>query len=422
MTIPREDPRETGVPRKSFSVVYLGLDDFPLGLAETQKVRLVSRALIHQGCRVSLVSRWWSSGRWQDTSGLKPSGTFDGIDYINACGHLYRPSSWLERKRARVRGVTGEIRTIARLRKAGRLDVGIVSTGTFSRVVYYRVLSRLFRFPLAVHLVEDYSATFRNSSWKKRLNAYLFDRHVYRLVDGVLPISRSLIDRVEHYAPGKPWLKDPGLVDPDRFNGLVRKPGKAYLLFCGYLGYMEIIRFILDAFEQACTGPEVELRLVLNGSPGEFEEFERERKRLSKADRVVVISGIKDRELSQLYLDAYALLIPLRQTDQDRARFPHKIGEYCASGRPLITTAVGEVGERFTHLVNAFVAPLYDAGAFARAFEEALGDPGRADAVGEAGRELAAEQFDYRRFGPSIREFVGRLVYLHKGGNLEGHA
>jgi glycosyltransferase involved in cell wall biosynthesis len=399
-------------PCKPASVVYLGLDDFPLGLAETQKVRLVSRALIGQGCRVSLVSRWWSSGRWRDTSGLKPSGTFEGIEYLNASGHLYRPGSWLERKRARLRGLAGEIRALARLHSVGHCDLGIVSTGTFSRVIYYRLLSWLLGFPLVLHLVEDYEAMFRDAPWKKRLNAWLFDRYACRMASGVLPISRSLIDRVEHYAPGKPWLKDPGLVDLSRFDGLVRKPGKPYLLFCGYLGYMEIIRFILEAFDLAETDPSVEFRLVLNGAEADFARFDAERQKLRKADRVVVISGISDRELSQLYLDAYALVIPLRQTPQDRARFPHKIGEYCASRRPVITTAVGEVGERFTDGLNAFVAARYDAGDFARAFEAALADPARADEVGAAGRRLAEEQFDYRRFGPPMKEFVEELAGL----------
>ncbi len=374
-------------------------------------MRLVSRGLIAEGCRVTLISRRWSVGKWRDTSGLAPSGSFEGIGYVNLCGYLYRPRGGsLQRKAAWIRGLLLEPLTIARLRRTGRLDLAIVSTGSFSRVLEYWIYARLLGFPLVVHLVENYEAMFRNAPWEKRLNAWLFDRHVYRLVDGALPISRFLIDRLEHCAPGTPWLKDPGLVDLDRFEGLVRKQGKPYLLFCGYLGYMEIVRFIMEAFERANTGSEVELRMVVSGSDADFERYHALRRTLTKGERIVTVSGITDRELSQLYMDAYALLIPLRPTDQDRARFPHKIGEYCGSGRPVVTTAVGEVAERFTNGVNAFVAPRYTTEAYARAFEEALADPARADAVGAAGRILAEEQFEYRRFGRAMKQFVARLA------------
>ncbi len=392
------------------SVVYLGLDDFPLGLAETQKALLVAQGLVAEGCRVTVVSRWWNSS-WHDMSGLKPEGTYKGVDYVNACGYLTRPSGWLRRKFVRLRGLVREVLIVAKLRRTGRLDAGIVSSFVFSRVAFSRLLSKLFGFPLIVHLVEDYGAIPKSTTSRKwKRNAWLFDRHVYKLVDGVLPISRYLVERVEQYAPGKPWLKDPGLVDLDRFAGLARKPGKPYLLFCGYLGYIEIIRFIADAFDRAAIPPDAELRLVVNGSPRDREAFENYRKGLPKGDRIIIISDITDRELSQLYLDAYALLIPLRPTNQDRARFPHKIGEYCGSCRPLITTAVGEVGERFHHGVNAYVAARYDVDDYARAIEEAFANPERADAIGRAGRTTAEEQLDFRRFGPAMKKFVLQLA------------
>jgi glycosyltransferase involved in cell wall biosynthesis len=394
--------------------VYLGLDDFPFGLAQTQKVRLVSRALLHEGCKVTVLSRWWSVWKWKEVPSFPAEGEYEGIHYIHACGHVHRPQGWFYRKIVRLRGLGRELSTIVRLRRSGLLDIVILSSWSSPRVLYYVLLSRILGFPLIMHLVEYYASYTANGSWKDKLNARLLDQASMRLVDGVLPISTFLINRVERHAPGLPWLRDPGLVDLKRYDGLRRKPSNRYFAFCGYLGYMEVIRFCLHAFEQAKTEPDVELHLVVNGAKEDFERLEDEMRNLKKADRVVTYSGISDREVSKIYINAYALLIPLRPTDQDRARFPHKIGEYCGSGRPIITTDVGEVACRFTHGVNAYVTQNYDLAEYAAAIEECLADPARADAVGAAGRKLAEGTNHFTCFGPLLKRFVLNIAARHR--------
>ena len=53
---------------------------------------------------------------------------------------------------------------------------------------------------------------------------------------------------------------------------------------------------------------------------------------------------------------AHGLLIPLFDDVRSTARFPTKIGEYLASGRPIVTTAVGEMPRYFEDGVTAFIS------------------------------------------------------------------
>jgi glycosyltransferase involved in cell wall biosynthesis len=399
-----------GTDRRALSIVYLGLNEFPFGLAETQKVLLVARGLVHAGASVTVISRRWGSKDWEQAMSLPSRGTFEGVSYLNASGSLVRPASWMKRRLFKVRGLVGEVGSVVRLRLSGRLQAAIVSSGDFWTIVYYRAISLIFRFPLVIHLVEYYTALRQNGSWKERLDAYLFDRHVYALVDGLLPISEFLIANIERYSSGKPWLKDPCLVDTARFANLRRAPQCTYLLFCGYLGYYEIILFILEAFGRLRGSPDVHLYLVVNGPPAQFAELNDAIASLQTKDRISVFSDLRDEELAQMYLDAYALLIPLRPTVQDRARFPHKIGEYCASGRPIVTTNYGEVSVKFRHRENAYVASEYSVQAFADVITEALDDPAAAERIGARGRTMATEDFNYLRFGPSMRKFLEKIT------------
>ncbi|HEX9007231.1 MAG TPA: glycosyltransferase, partial [Bacteroidota bacterium] len=116
--------------------------------------------------------------------------------------------------------------------------------------------------------------------------------------------------------------------------------------------------------------------------------------------------------------DAYGLLIPLRPTDQDRARFPHKIGEYCGASRPVITTNIGEIAYRFTNGLNAFVAEHYDLAEYAAAIEDCLSDPSRADAVGAAGRVIAEEVHHYGAFAPHFKRFVLEVLARYRSKRL----
>jgi glycosyltransferase involved in cell wall biosynthesis len=388
-------------------VMYLGLDFFPFGLAETQRAKLLSKALLENGCDVSVVSRWWCSEDWDGWAGLPVEGTFEGIHYINASGTLTRPSSWTERKIRRLWGIVHEFWIIHRLRRSGDTFIAILSTQTYFNILYYTVLSRILGFSTVLNKVEYYGATIRNPNVVRRANAFLLDQSAPRLVDGVLPISSFLVEKTKEYAPGKPWLRVPILVDQSRFRGVVRSPDCRYLLFAGYLAYLGIVQFILNAFDVCGKTEGVSLYLVVNGSQQEMAELEKLVAASRKRQQVRVFSKLTDGELSQLYVNSYALLIPLRPTVQDTARFPHKIGEYCASGRPIVTTNVGEVKSFFVHKNNAFIAEGFDE--YANVLDEVLSDPSLADAVGAEGRLVAETRFNYQLYGPQIRRFFEGL-------------
>ena len=114
-------------------------------------------------------------------------------------------------------------------------------------------------------------------------------------------------------------------------------------------------------------------------------------------------------ELINYYKNARALLIPLRNTSQDIARFPHKIGEYAASGRPIISNNFGEMAYYFEDGKNSLLSEKYEYCDFANKMDFVVNNPEKASEIGKEGRIIANKFFDYKNFGSGLISFLENL-------------
>ncbi len=386
-------------------IIFLGQNGFPSGFAEIQKLRLLAKGMLHVGCRVTIINRIWMLWGCPEDFEPKVNGVYDGIDYIFACGSPYRPKTFFKRSFRRLYAYLREFYIVCRFARHGSIDGAFVCVNLFCDVIRYRLISKLFAFPIVINIMEQRSAIVFNNNPIRRLDAWLFDRFVYYFVDGILTISDHLSSNVKKFAPEKPYIKVPVLVDLSRYQNIKKVGNEKYILFCGALVYMNIIDFILDTFE-LCQNNNINLYLVVNGHKSLFARLEDRIMKFKKRNLIKIYSNLSDNELTKLYVNAEALLIPLRPTIQDKARFPHKIGEYCASGRPIITTNYGEVRKYFSHKDTAFIAEEYDEVKYAKTIDEALSDPILADKVGKNGKELCRREFNYLLYGEKIKEFI----------------
>ena len=399
-------------PSKKLQVVYLGELGFPVGLAPIQKCRLLSRALIENGARVTVLGRMGTHDR-ASVPGLRARGEFEGIEYHVSSGTPYRPKSVGARLALIAAGLINEIRHLVRLRRAGRFDVGLLSVIDFPLAVFYGLIAKTLRAPLVLLLVEHGAALDNRTSLGQKMGDRLFDKTIRFFVDGFLPISEYLVEFVKRCAPGKPYLKIPVLADFDLFAAVHRRPGPPTFLFCSSAAYPDVVAFVLAAFE-ALAVDEAELVLVVSGRPGPMGRIRAAVNRSPRSRQIRLLSNLSETELIRRYVDASGLLIPLRPTRQDQARFPHKIGEYTASGNPIITTAVGEIPLYFEDGQSAFIARDYDPGLFAEKMRLVMERPDEARRVGEAGRRVGIANFDYRKYGPPLLSFLNDVVRSRK--------
>jgi glycosyltransferase involved in cell wall biosynthesis len=112
-------------------------------------------------------------------------------------------------------------------------------------------------------------------------------------------------------------------------------------------------------------------------------------------------------EIAAILRRARVGLLLLHPVEAHLDSLPIKLFEYMAAGIPVVASdfpfwreLIGEAG--------VLVDPL-DVDAIARSIEELLADPGRAEAMGRAGREAVAERFSWEPEGERLLSLYERL-------------
>lgn len=243
---------------------------------------------------------------------------------------------------------------ILRMNRVGSIDLIHVYSGHFFEFIIYRMISKVVNAKLIYQYVEFRSAVDRKSLYHK-INGYLCDRYLHWVFDGIISISDFLTAHIRNRAPDMPLIKIPPLCDFAYFNSIssVESPARKYIFYCGSAGYFEVIQLIIDSYKQSsCMNHEIDLVMVVNGSS---EEMLNVFDYVSGNHSIKIKTNLHYESLIQLYKNALLCMIPLRDTIQDIARFPNKIGEYCASSCAFITTSVGDIPEYFIDKQNALL-------------------------------------------------------------------
>jgi glycosyltransferase involved in cell wall biosynthesis len=382
---------------------------FPHGWAATNRLRLLGLAMAAENVDVSvLVTR--VSERPGEIRNRAVRGAADGIGFLYTPGSTSRSGSFVRRRLSEARGYAGAIMELARRRRAGRLDcVYLAALPETWRPSVWLLLRWLRRrgIPVIVELNEIPG----EAAWLPRR----LSRHFSHLdsASGVVAISSWLAgwSAAEAARIGRRVrvIEVPIVVDVD--EGAVRPcpQGRPSFLYSASSDYGFAVAFILKAMRVVWQAhPDCEL-VVTGMRPDIVADVVRREGVTGSGDRVRAVGYVERERLVELYASSSALLIPLFDNLRSQARFPTKIGEYLAAGRPVVTTAVGEI-ERFFHdRESAYISPPEDPAAFAGGLLEIIDDPGHAARVGAAGRRLAETRFEYRGHGPALRAFLDAL-------------
>lgn len=395
--------------KSKYHIVYLGCSGFPFGMAEVQKMTLISKCLVHEGHNVNVISNW-TMFKEKDHPGFKGEGTFQGINYHYTTNSPFVAEKNFTKKWQHFIGIIRELNYLRKLRKEDKLDFAILSTHKFQSVFYYVLISKFLGYKTILNYVEFYSGIKKKKSKTNLIiNDYLFDNWCPRLVNANLPISEFLINHLNKLAPSKKYLKIPILTDYGKYNGIQNNTEHSYFLYCGAAIYINVVKFVIDAYSNL-EDPKLPLHLVINGSQGKIEEIKEHIARSKFPEKIFIFSKLSESELFNQYKSAAALLIPLRPNLQDIARFPHKIGEYLASGNPVISTNIGEVKFYFTHLQNMLLAESYNIEDYSRQMQFVICNPEKAKSIGKEGYDFGRKHFDYLLYGEMFNTFLSQLI------------
>jgi glycosyltransferase involved in cell wall biosynthesis len=401
-----------------FHAVILGESfGFPNGMAAASRVRLLAKGLLHYGADITvLLSRATESlGSHVNTEVV---GDYHGIHFEYTSGSTIRSSSWLLRRWDDIRGEVGAFWRLWQMKRQGKLDILLLYTRGYSVVQHFGLFSRfVLNVPVVLELCE-WPMTRTHKRKIAQRNARQFCNKALRFVDAAVPISQFISEQIAIYRQNNkvdlPALTVPILTDkvPERHCRTDDRVGvEPYILFSGALSYMDILEILI---KMCCELKKRSIGFLLKiTGQGSDQHRTRLAELISHYDvgEYVEFCGfIPERELASMRARAVALLAPLPDNEQSASRFPTKIGECLACGRPLITNAVGDAGKYLDDGKNAFIAHDCSASCLADKVQEILSDYPRALKIGRAGRDLAERVFDYRKQGNRLGSFLEGII------------
>lgn len=326
-------------------IVFVGLSGVPYaGRACDSRLANIANMLSEEAS-VELLNRYSSLG----------DSTLSGIElYENVvCKEIIAPrrTKGLFTLIFYVLSLLKEPYDILQSHRREKIDWLHLYTGHYIDFVIYRIIAKLIGAKIVYEYVE-YRSDKPAKGIYHRLNNYLCDFHGAKLWDSCIAISNYLQDVALKVNPELPIIKVTPIGDFDlfRLNHHNVSIQDEYVMFCGHAGYFDVVKLIIDSFNASTISKSKKLLLVLGGSLSQVEQ-------ISEYDKHCIIkSKLPYDELIALYKHAFALMIPLRDTMEDIARFPNKICEYTAAHGLIITTNNGEMKYYFKNGENALVA------------------------------------------------------------------
>ncbi len=398
-------PMRTDCGRLHVVVVCCGLG-FPVGMAVTNRIKMLGLALLDAGAQFSVFHIGGSP-----FENAMPDGVWRGIAYRYFPRATRRETRRWIRMRRNATGLFSVIAEIRRLRSRG--DRVVIYSEMYGAENIFLAAAA----PVVAAISEWYPGRTDRTWWLRFIAAA-----------GAVPISRAIEERVrvrmQFWRHSFPQLRVPILMDIHADSAPVAGPvfNSPYLLWTGdpFGEVRAHLEFLIDVLSLVRRKhPECSLVLMGNFNADLKSELELRAERVTGRRAAVTVHGFVPKEqLAAPINGAAALLAPLPSGIRWECCFPTKLGEYLTSGRPVVSSQVGEVAKYLTDGDTAMLALPGDIAGWSERIIQLLDDPELACRIGSAGRALAAREFDYRVHSRRLLNFIDELAG-RAGGRTE---
>ncbi|MBN1181896.1 MAG: glycosyltransferase family 4 protein [Bacteroidales bacterium] len=371
-------------------ILIITSEAFPYGMAGTNRIISLSKGFLANGIDVKVISMF-KYGKPDNQISYIYEGTYEGIPYKN----LLIPSGKISGRIIRV--IKRKIKSIL----VFNFFLLNLRHGTF--VLYYapemlpavmiRILTKLRR---SIFIKEETEHPSIRIKSRGKLYKYIYLKYYYGFFDGLFVITDMLH---KYFRDELNFRKNimlvPMIVDTDKFQ-----PGESLnnktIVFSGeYDVQKEGLDMLFGAFAKVLARyPDYKLNLY-GQSKDQYHDDQIKRLILAKKFKNnLTLHGYKTRdELVSILKDAGIFVFTRPPSLQATYGFSTKLGEYLATGKPVIVTRVGEVERYLTDRENAFLCDPNETSVAEKIFE-IIGDYTYAMKVGSRGRMCVLKHFN----------------------------
>ena len=381
--------------KKNLNIIFAGNFLYPKGLASTKRVQhFIDRVSDVEGSSVKvLLFRQAHPGR--DSTCLQ--GAFQGVPYKTiGCDFT---AGW-KLPWAIFSYIFNGIFFIFRNRKSGFKNIFYLYNEPNIENILFVIIVRLIGYQVIIDVVEDCYLVAENASLLSRLKSasvQFSSRKISWFADAIICISPFLKKKYDSITGGSipvfflPVSADTGdIICSDRgFN----KPAR--ILYAGSFGEKDGVELLIEAFEKLCrhyTG----VALFLTGK-GMEDRISRILKRINEspfADKIHYLGFLSDAEYFNILSSCDIPCMVRVNSDFANRGFPFKLGEYLATGRPVLVSRVGGISEFLKDEENAFFVEPGSVESIFEGLDYILTHEDESLMVGRTGRLVAEKYFN----------------------------
>jgi len=229
-----------------------------------------------------------------------------------------------------------------------------------------------------------------------RLFRHLYIKFHYKLFDGLFVITQNLSSYFrEELKFVKPIMVVPMIVDIERYNHKTNITD-SQIVFSGELDdAKEGLGLLIRAFRKIHKSyPEYTLNLYGKAPDEQQEIYLKNMISDLKIENNVLLKGYKSRdEMTEIFLGAKLFVFSRPPSLQATYGFSTKLGEYLATGKPVVVTRVGEIEMFLRDRQNAFLCDP-DIDSLSDKICEILDNYDFALKIGNEGRNCSFEYFN----------------------------
>ena len=392
------------------NILIVTQEPFPIGQAATNRILSYTKEIVKLGHNVVVHCLRPTEVVSKGVLNNNVEGDYYGIKYIYTSGTTLWPEHgkhYLYKIHQKIRGYINSFTWLLHQRK--HIDVILLESNSFFCIWFYWLLTRLYHIKY-IQEKSELPSVLKDRTIIGNIRANLYVSTAYKAFDGMIIETQTLIDYYKkHVKKNTKFLCVPMTVDLERFS--IEKVTKTKnIVYCGNMMEPDGISILIKAFAKIVGNHrENTLLLIGKGEDVTYNSYLKLVKNLTIEDNVV-FEGRVSSDMVPLYLcGAYLLVLASPSSARSQSSLPCKLGEYLATGVPVVVTAVGEIPNYLKDHVSAYLAEPDSIDSFAAAMDHALSNADEAIMVGKRGKEVSQFFFGGKRQALRIVDFFKSL-------------
>jgi glycosyltransferase involved in cell wall biosynthesis len=371
------------------NILFITHQTYPTGMAGTKRIKLFAEFLaLNNNVKVLVLNKKNGDNL---NKGIKDKVSFECIKFSYFQYFFY----------------IKKIYKILKLnKKKNSKNILFIYDGFGITNFWFAILARKLGFKIVVDIVEDYSMHHENSSLiqniKCNINNFL-SKYTYLFCDGIVVISTRLKSK---YLSMNIKLEKIVLIPISaenlmfNFNNQNIPKNNFIFLYSGSFGVKDGIKFLIEAFK-LFSEEKNDVKLFLSGKINNVTL------RMIKDDSKIEYKGmINEKDYYQFLNKADILLMTRDNSEYANSGFPFKLGEYLATGIPVIATNISDIRLYLKDKIDLIMASPSSVKSLLECMTFAYNNKNEIIKIGENGKQTCEKYFNPIANGNVLEKFL----------------